>query len=100
MKPKLLASLLILCPFQWVSPQFPQRGYYTVNLYVERENQPDGGIFLPAPPDTCDIGFYDDFVQWSSVNVLMYSLGKARLPEKKKEEHRRILRWNRRLAGV
>lgn len=58
-----LASLLVLSPFQWINAQFPQRGY-TVNLYVERENQPDGGIFLPAPPDTCDVEYIDDFVQW------------------------------------
>ncbi|MCQ2067822.1 MAG: phosphatase PAP2 family protein [Bacteroidaceae bacterium] len=59
----LLASLLMLFSFQWSFSQFPQRGY-TVNLYVERENQPDGGIFLPAPPDTCDVEYIDDFVQW------------------------------------
>jgi len=58
-----LASLLVLFSFQWGYSQFPQRGY-TVNLYIERENQPDGGIFLPAPPDTCDVEYIDDFVQW------------------------------------
>ena len=58
-----VASLLMLSSFQWSYSQFPQRGY-TVSLYIERENQPDAGIFLPAPPDTCDVEYIDDFVQW------------------------------------
>lgn len=58
-----VASLLMLSSFQWSYSQFPQRGY-TVPLYIERENQPDAGIFLPAPPDTCDVEYIDDFVQW------------------------------------
>ena len=58
-----LASLWVLCSFQVVYSQFPQRGT-TANLYIQRENQPDGGIFLPAPPDTCDVEYIDDFVQW------------------------------------
>lgn len=67
-----LASLLVLCHFQWCYPQFPQRGY-GVNLYIERENQPDGGIFLPAPPDTCDVEYFDDFVQWQWGKTVRYT---------------------------
>ncbi len=67
-----LASLLVLCHFQWCYPQFPQRGY-SVNLYIERENQPDGGIFLPAPPDTCDVEYFDDFVQWQWGKTVRYT---------------------------
>ena len=67
-----LASLLVLSHFQWCYPQFPQRGY-GINLYIERENQPDGGIFLPAPPDTCDIEYYDDFVQWQWGKTVRYT---------------------------
>lgn len=58
-----IASLLVLSSFQAVYSQFPQRGT-TANLYIQRENQPDGGIFLPAPPDTCDVEYIDDFLQW------------------------------------
>lgn len=43
---------------------FSQYRTQTVNLYVEREDQPDGGIFLPAPPDTSSVAYLDDFVQW------------------------------------
>lgn len=58
-----IASLLLLFLLQVAYSQYPQRGTQ-VNLYIERENQPDGGIFLPAPPDTCDVEYIDDFVQW------------------------------------
>ena len=43
---------------------FSQYRSQTVNLYVEREDQPDGGIFLPAPPDTSSVAYIDDFIQW------------------------------------
>ena len=56
----LLASVLALMPIQSIYSQWGS----TVNLYVQREDQPDGGIFLPAPPDTSDVAYYDDFVQW------------------------------------
>lgn len=56
----LLASALILMPFVSVYSQWGR----PANLYVERENQPDGGIFLPAPPDTSSVAYIDDFMQW------------------------------------
>lgn len=67
-----LTSLLVLCHFQWGYSQFPQRGF-GVSLYLERDKQPDGGIFLPAPPDTCDVEYYDDFVQWQWGKTVRYS---------------------------
>ena len=59
----ILASVLMLVYVQSAYSQFSQRGS-TVNLYVEREDQPDGGIFLPAPPDTSSVAYIDDFMQW------------------------------------
>jgi len=61
-----LASLVMLVSIQNAYSQFPQRNSSssTQNLYVERENQPDGGIFLPAPPDTSSVAYIDDFMQW------------------------------------
>lgn len=56
----LLASVFLMLPLQSIYSQWGS----TVNLYVQREDQPDGGIFLPAPPDTSDVAYYDDFVQW------------------------------------
>ena len=56
----LLASVILMLPLQSIYSQWGS----TVNLYVQREDQPDGGIFLPAPPDTSDVAYYDDFVQW------------------------------------
>ena len=58
-----LASFVMLAFVQNVYPQFSQRSS-TANLYVQREDQPDGGIFLPAPPDTSSVAYIDDFVQW------------------------------------
>ena len=61
-----LASLVMLVSIQNAYSQFPQRSSSssTQNLYIERENQPDGGIFLPAPPDTSSVAYIDDFMQW------------------------------------
>lgn len=59
----LSASFLMLCPILGSYAQFPQRNS-TANLYIQREQQPDGGVFLPAPPDTSSIAYIDDFVQW------------------------------------
>lgn len=59
----LSASFLMLCPILGSYAQFPQRNS-TANLYVQREQQPDGGVFLPAPPDASSIAYIDDFVQW------------------------------------
>ena len=67
-----LASLWVLCSFQVVYSQFPQRGT-TANLYIQRENQPDGGIFLPAQPDTCDVEYIDDFVQWQWCKTVRFT---------------------------
>lgn len=67
-----LTSLLVLCHFQWGYSQFPQRGF-GVSLYLERDKQPDGGIFLPAPPDTCDVEYFDDFVQWQWGKTVRYT---------------------------
>lgn len=58
----LWASALLLLPLQSVLGQY--RSSSTANLYVEREDQPDGGIFLPAPPDTSSVAYIDDFIQW------------------------------------
>lgn len=56
----LLASVMMLMPLVSVYSQWGR----PANLYVEREDQPDGGIFLPAPPDTSSVAYIDDFVQW------------------------------------
>ncbi len=34
------------------------------SVYVFLEDQPDGGYFLPAPPDTASMEFQDDLLQW------------------------------------
>ena len=34
------------------------------SVYVFLNDQPDGGYFLPAPPDTCSADFTDDMLQW------------------------------------
>jgi acid phosphatase (class A) len=59
----LSASFLMLCPILGSYAQFPQR-ISIANLYVQREDQPDRGVFLPAPPDTSSVAYIDDFVQW------------------------------------
>ncbi len=56
-----LPLFFLLLVSQSVFSQFRQS---TPNLYVERENQPDGAIFLPAPPDTASVAYIDDFIQW------------------------------------
>lgn len=56
-----LPLFILLLVTQSVFSQYRQS---TPNLYVERENQPDGAIFLPAPPDTASVAYIDDFVQW------------------------------------
>ena len=56
----LLTWALLLTSFQSAYSQWGR----PANLYVEREDQPDGGIFLPAPPDTSSVAYIDDFVQW------------------------------------
>ena len=56
-----LPVFILLFISQSVSSQYRTQ---TVNLYVEREDQPDGGIFLPAPPDTASVAYIDDFIQW------------------------------------
>jgi len=33
-------------------------------LYVEQKDLPDAAIYLPAPPDTADQAYADDFLQW------------------------------------
>ena len=38
------------------------RASYT--YYVTKTNLPNGGIYLPAPPDTASLSFADDFLQW------------------------------------
>lgn len=58
-----LASSMLFFPVQGVFSQIPQWGGAR-NIYIEREDQPDAGVFLPAPPDTSDIAYIDDFVQW------------------------------------
>ena len=58
-----LASFMMLVSVQNVYAQYSQR-ISTVNLYIQREDQPDGGIFLPAPPDTGSVAYIDDFIQW------------------------------------
>ena len=62
----ILASLVMLSFVQNAYSQFSQRGSSSssANLYVQREDQPDGGIFLPAPPDTSSVAYIDDFLQW------------------------------------
>ena len=35
-----------------------------MGLYIDRDRQPDAGIYLPAPPDTCSLTYVDDFLQW------------------------------------
>jgi len=55
-----VALLMLVVPVQSLYSQW----YSAVKLYIERENQPDGGIFLPAPPDTASVAYIDDFVQW------------------------------------
>lgn len=61
-----LASVLMLVSVQSAYSQFSQRGSSSsaANLYIQREDQPDGGIFLPAPPDTSSVAYIDDFLQW------------------------------------
>ena len=54
---------MMLVSVQNVYAQYSQR-ISTVNLYIQREDQPDGGIFLPAPPDTGSVAYIDDFIQW------------------------------------
>jgi hypothetical protein len=56
-----LSAFILLLVSQSIFSQYRTQ---TVNLYVEREDQPDGGIFLPAPPDTSSVAYIDDFVQW------------------------------------
>ncbi len=34
------------------------------SVYVYLDDQPDGGYFLPAPPDTSSVEFQDDLLQW------------------------------------
>ena len=55
-----LLLLVVLLPVQSVYSQW----YSAVRLYIEREEQPDAAIFLPAPPDTASVAYIDDFVQW------------------------------------
>ena len=55
-----LLLLVVLLPVQSVYSQW----YSAVRLYIEREEQPDAAIFLPAPPDTSSVAYIDDFVQW------------------------------------
>ena len=57
------ALLLMLFSFRVSYAQFPQRSS-TQNIYIQRDDQPNAAIFLPAPPDTCDVAYLDDFVQW------------------------------------
>ena len=57
-----LPAFLLLLISQSVFSQY--RSSQSANLYVEREDQPDGGIFLPAPPDTASVAYIDDFIQW------------------------------------
>ena len=57
----ILSAFILLLVSQSIFSQYRTQ---TVNLYVEREDQPDGGIFLPAPPDTSSVAYLDDFVQW------------------------------------
>ncbi len=33
-------------------------------VYVFQKDQPDGGYFLPPPPDTASVAFHDDLLQW------------------------------------
>lgn len=58
-----LALFVILLSFQNAFSQFPQRNT-TQNIYIQRENQPNAAVFLPAPPDTSSVSYIDDFVQW------------------------------------
>lgn len=57
---RLVLALLVLWPVQSVYSQW----YSAVKLYLEREEQPNAAIFLPAPPDTASVAYIDDFVQW------------------------------------
>ena len=54
-------AVLLLAVAQSV---FSQSRFQQPSLYIERADQPDGGVFLPAPPDTSSVAYIDDFVQW------------------------------------
>ena len=34
------------------------------SMFVSLQEQPDGGIYLPAPPDTASLRFVTDFLTW------------------------------------
>ena len=59
----ILALFVMLISVQSAFSQFPQRNS-TQNIYIQREDQPNAAVFLPAPPDTSSVAYLDDFVQW------------------------------------
>ena len=59
----ILALFVMLISVQSAFSQFPQRNS-TQNIYIQREDQPNAAVFLPAPPDTSSVSYIDDFVQW------------------------------------
>lgn len=65
----LLAWTLLLTPFQSVYSQWGS----SATLYLQREEQPDAGIYLSAPPDTSSVAFIDDFVQWQWGKTVRYT---------------------------
>lgn len=65
----ILAWALMLTPFQSVRSQWGS----PATLYLQREEQPDAGIYLPAPPDTSSVAFIDDFVQWQWGKTVRYT---------------------------
>lgn len=55
------------------------------SVYVFKADQPDGGYFIPAPPDSASLEFMDDMLQWE--------WGKAQRPTPRGEQASLESQW-------
>ena len=74
----LLSATLLLLSVQSIHSQ---RSSSSASLYLQREEQPDPVVYLPAPPDTCSYAYIDDFAQWQWGKTIRYTARGERASE-------------------